>query len=154
MAAPPAFVEFKDYELDFRYTPPPSMMDLTVKQASMYPDRRVLLYRLGRRGTIQIDAYPREKIGEKNDFGACRAFAHLLVGDIPLVGKSSKASFEKLHFFVFAFQLPQGESTKLIRVYTTIRIGQMLAFTFSAYSAADLAEITASMKTVSSLPRN
>jgi len=112
--------------------------------------------------SIRIESYPREKISEHDDSAACQAFAKLVVGPVARLGKSSEGSFGPFNFVVSESEthLTQdlrskfGSDVKYFRVYTTIRAGQMIAFTFSANSLEVLDKITDSMKTLSAVQKN
>jgi hypothetical protein len=185
--SPPHFV-YVDSTLNFKYTPPRNiynMTDLETKesangltslqrrepeQASTKETSQIKLH-LSLTSppqdtdsgwySIRIESYPRNEVDENNDFTACQTFARLLVGG-KQIGKSSRVSFGTLHFVATRFEygptlVPNskvGLGTKHIRVYTTIRDGQMLAFTFSANSSEVLDLITESMKTVSTVHKN
>jgi serine/threonine protein kinase len=175
----PANFEFKDSALDFRYVPPPNMYDVIdletktllrpaaksnetdkfnviLSLTSSFDDTDSEWY------SIRIESYPRTKIIENDDFTACQKFARLLVAGNE-IGKNSKLSLESFHFLVSGFETmrvtempgsPSGLGKRYVRVYTTIRDGEMLAFTFSANSLEVLDKITDSMKTLSTVHKN
>ena len=171
--------EFKTSALNIRYVPPPSMYDVTsletkdaLHQTSVNAETKNFKVLLSLKSSfddndsgwssIRIESYPREKISEHDDFAACQAFAKLAVGPVARLGKSSQESFGPFHFVVSEserhltedLRSKFGSDVKYFRVYTTIRNGQMIAFTFSANSFEVLDKITDSMKTLSTVQKN
>jgi hypothetical protein len=171
---PPGFV-VNDSALNCSYAPPPNMYDVTsletkdaLHQAGMNTETWNSHVLLSLKSSfddtetgwysIRIESYPRKKISENDDLAACRTFAQL-------VGAGANRSEQNLGDFHFVvsdsethltqdLRLKFGSDVKYVRSYTTVRAGQLIAFTFSATSLEVLNKITDSMKTLSTVDKN
>jgi hypothetical protein len=153
---------FIDPALNIRYVPPAKMYNLTKRDVKGSEDVAIesgatkfsrLLFLTSSLGdpdryNVVVESMPRWEVSETNDTAACQSFARLLVG-YREVGKGSEVKFGDFRFFVSTFESPAGQATRHVRVYTTIRNEQLLAFVFSASSSKSLDEITNSMRTIS-----
>lgn len=155
---------FTDSGLDFSYSPPPNMQDDTEATRQSIQQRAAEIHTTdvltvllslssGPDGTapnwyrIGIQTYPRERLGNVSDRNACQTFSRWVAGIGQQIGQSADAQISGAHFVVSAFELHEGQLTKVARVYTTVRNRRMLSFAFSANSSDVLNKIAESMKT-------
>jgi hypothetical protein len=157
---------FRDSTLDFRYTPPSNLYDLTEAGKQSIHERAKAM---GKTSTlnlllslasgpddkvsdwhsIAIQSYPREKMaGGLTDREASRFFSRTVAGVGSETGQPADVHIGDFDFVVSTFELHEGQLTKHARVYTTVRKGALLSFAFSANSLDALNRIVDSIKSV------
>jgi len=151
-------------DLGFRYTPPANLCDSTAydretvqEKAAALHTTKVLDVRLSLQSLsedtaagwerIGIETYPREKLSELNDRDAILKVSRW-VARIAKEEAVREVKVGDLHFTVLTFQLREGELVRLADVYTTIRRGRVISFSFSANSKSVLTRIEASIDSI------
>lgn len=104
--------------------------------------------------SIITESCPRKSIITTNDVTARKLFARQVAGNKTQVGESFNVRHGSFEFLYSSFESSDGSSPKYMRVYTTIRRGQMLAFIFSGNSQHVLDNTTQSLRTLTPLPVN
>jgi hypothetical protein len=155
---------FTDSELDFRYSPPPNARNDTEATRQSIQQRATEIHTTNIRTVllslysglddtapnwyrIGIQTYPRERLGSVSERNACQTFSRWVSGIGQETGQPADIEIGGTRFVLSTFELHEGQLTKQARVYTTVRNGRMLSFSFSANSSDVLNRITESMKT-------
>ena len=156
-------------DLGFRYTPPEGLCDSTdadrlavQERAAALHTAKVLDVRLSIQSTtgdtgpewkkIGIETYPRRNLAGLSDRDTSLKVARWVAHNGTETGGSKNVAVAGLTFTGLSFELREQNLVRHADVFTTIRNGQVISFSFSANSEEVLRQIEASIETIEILP--